>query len=285
MNNETPEVPASFKLVAAFDPLSGEYRGPVKAYRSPRDGTYPMPVNTVETFPAHDAPEGFAWRICSDKAAWEPVPDNRNVVVLDKATALPIAPLALGEPVPHSATTQPLPEIGQFEAAQWDGEGWIIVPDFSRSTVYDKGTGVRAHPLAIGAELPEHLTVSPPPSCGEGEAPRWCADIDGWQRVCDLRGRRYWLSDGTEHVIEGIGEDLPEDALVAAPAPTGEALATGARWKRDALLRQSDGVVIRALEMNEPVPPAWSAYRQALRDLPDCAGWPSAIEWPEPPIG
>ncbi|WP_066733516.1 phage tail assembly chaperone [Cupriavidus sp. D384] len=285
MSDEFREVPAPFKLVAAFDPQTGEYAGPVKAYRSPRDGMYPMPANTIDSFPEHDAPQKFAWRVCGDKSAWELVPDNRTVVVLDKATALPIAPLAFGEPIPASATTQPLPEIGEFEAVQWGGEGWMLVPDFSSSTVYEKGTGIRAHPPIIGAELPEHLTLCPPPACGEGAAPRWCDNTDGWQRVRDLRGQRYWLADGSEHVIEGIGEEPPKDAVVEEPPPTNEALATGARWKRDALLRRSDGVVIRALELGESVPAAWSAYRKALRDLPACAGWPSAINWPEPPIG
>ncbi len=29
--------------------------------------------------------------------------------------------------------------------------------------------------------------------------------------------------------------------------------------------------------------PAWETYRQALRDVPEQAGFPMSIEWPEKP--
>jgi hypothetical protein len=59
------------------------------------------------------------------------------------------------------------------------------------------------------------------------------------------------------------------------------------RAKRDRRLAETDWVVARAYERGEPVPEAWAAYRQALRDLPEqltdeqvLAG---DIPWPEPP--
>jgi len=59
------------------------------------------------------------------------------------------------------------------------------------------------------------------------------------------------------------------------------------RAERDRRLAETDWVVARAYERGEPVPEAWAAYRQALRDLPEqltdeqvLAG---DIPWPEPP--
>ena len=41
------------------------------------------------------------------------------------------------------------------------------------------------------------------------------------------------------------------------------------RVERDAMLKQTDWVVIRAQESGQPVPAEWVTYRQALRDLPN----------------
>lgn len=54
------------------------------------------------------------------------------------------------------------------------------------------------------------------------------------------------------------------------------------RHKRDALLIQSDWVVLRAADRSEPVPPAWLAYRQALRDVTEQQD-PLNIVWPVAP--
>ncbi len=59
------------------------------------------------------------------------------------------------------------------------------------------------------------------------------------------------------------------------------------RAKRDRRLAETDWVVARAYERGEPVPEAWAAYRQALRDLPaqltDEQVLAGDIPWPEPP--
>jgi len=71
---------------------------------------------------------------------------------------------------------------------------------------------------------------------------------------------------------------------------SGSALAGGRaafRAERDRRLAETDWTAVRAYERGEPVPEAWVAYRQALRDLPEqltdeqvLAG---NIPWPEPP--
>jgi len=76
----------------------------------------------------------------------------------------------------------------------------------------------------------------------------------------------------------------------------GEELLTNAwralRNERYMRLVVSDWAVIRAYERGEPVPEAWAAYRQALRDLPavltdeEVLAWyqgQGEIPWPTPP--
>ncbi len=59
------------------------------------------------------------------------------------------------------------------------------------------------------------------------------------------------------------------------------------RAERDRRLAETDWTVVRAYERGEPVPEAWAAYRQALRDLPeqltDKQVLAGDIPWPEPP--
>jgi hypothetical protein len=62
---------------------------------------------------------------------------------------------------------------------------------------------------------------------------------------------------------------------------------TAFRAERDRRLAETDWIIVRAHERNEPVPEAWAAYRQALRDLPerltDEQVLSGEIPWPEPP--
>lgn len=53
--------------------------------------------------------------------------------------------------------------------------------------------------------------------------------------------------------------------------------------ERNQRLADTDWVVLRNLETNEPVPEAWLTYRQALRDLPNVTSDYSNVEWPVRP--
>ena len=55
------------------------------------------------------------------------------------------------------------------------------------------------------------------------------------------------------------------------------------RAERNELLAASDWVVSFAYEKSEPVPAEWSAYRQALRDVPQQEGFPKDVVWPTKP--
>ena len=65
--------------------------------------------------------------------------------------------------------------------------------------------------------------------------------------------------------------------------------ASNARMLRDTLLAECDWVVAKAVEQNAQdnlgiqIPVVWLNYRQALRDIPQQAGFPTTIVWPVKP--
>lgn len=67
------------------------------------------------------------------------------------------------------------------------------------------------------------------------------------------------------------------------PVPTTAALAAEVRAERGRRLTASDWAVTRATELGGPVPAVWSAYRAALRAMPEQPGFPASVQWPEPP--
>jgi len=73
-----------------------------------------------------------------------------------------------------------------------------------------------------------------------------------------------------------------------APILTFEEKAQRVRGKRDFMFGQVDPIVsnpLRWAAMTEERRAAWSAYRQALLDVPQQAGFPDNIDWPVAPIG
>jgi len=52
------------------------------------------------------------------------------------------------------------------------------------------------------------------------------------------------------------------------------------RTQRDALLSQSDWTQVPDAPVDQA---AWAEYRQALRDVPEQAGFPTEITWPQKP--
>lgn len=80
--------------------------------------------------------------------------------------------------------------------------------------------------------------------------------------------------------------------LLPPPAPSLDALANAARIERDAALTASDFMVLRHRdELEEGIPTTLSAdeyqalikYRGQLRNVPEQAGFPTEIDWPEMP--
>lgn len=72
-------------------------------------------------------------------------------------------------------------------------------------------------------------------------------------------------------------------AAPAAPVQTTAQLAAAVRAQRDALMNACDWTQVT----DSPLPPetkaAWAAYRTALRNVPESAGFPQTITWPVAP--
>jgi|DEB0MinimDraft_6_1074348.scaffolds.fasta_scaffold70440_2 hypothetical protein len=79
-----------------------------------------------------------------------------------------------------------------------------------------------------------------------------------------------------------IGDSF-DGSVFGAPTPPLSELAADAREARDALLRQTDWVALKALESGVAVASDMASYRQALRDVPQQEGFPNSINWPTEP--
>lgn len=78
-----------------------------------------------------------------------------------------------------------------------------------------------------------------------------------------------------------IGDEYCDGQFIAKPIDS-EGLKDLIRKTRNGLLSQSDWTQV----LDAPVDrAAWASYRQALRDLPQQAGFPSVINWPIAPDG
>lgn len=56
-----------------------------------------------------------------------------------------------------------------------------------------------------------------------------------------------------------------------------------ARGDRNALLAACDWTMLPDAPLSDAERAAWSAYRQALRDVPSQPAFPDTIVWPDPP--
>lgn len=79
------------------------------------------------------------------------------------------------------------------------------------------------------------------------------------------------------------GETTAAEQEAAYKAQKDAEFAKSARDSRDTLLAECDWVVVKSLESGQAVPTEWANYRQALRDLPQQAGFPVTIVWPVKP--
>lgn len=71
--------------------------------------------------------------------------------------------------------------------------------------------------------------------------------------------------------------------IVAVPEPTTEEIAAQVRAKRDALLAETDFLMMPDYPLGEEDAAELKAYRQELRDVPTQGGFPTEITWPDFP--
>ena len=91
-----------------------------------------------------------------------------------------------------------------------------------------------------------------------------------------------------ESVVEASSEAELEEDLRFFGYPLGEFkndadFAAEAREKRNALIAETDFLVMPDYPLDDEKKGAVLAYRQALRDVPEQAGFPRQIDWPVKP--
>ena len=87
---------------------------------------------------------------------------------------------------------------------------------------------------------------------------------------------RIVRGDNLEWIVEAIPEKTEEEKY--------EEVCEAARSKRDALISETDYLMTSDYPIDDKTRQAVSAYRQALRDVPQQEGFPYTIVWPEKPV-
>ena len=101
------------------------------------------------------------------------------------------------------------------------------------------------------------------------------------QAQIDGKSMSVPLDPANRHYAEIMRQvDASELVVEPDPGPTEEQLAAQARSERDVLLSQSDWTQVADAPVDHQ---AWADYRQALRDVPQQAGFPTDINWPSKP--
>lgn len=94
---------------------------------------------------------------------------------------------------------------------------------------------------------------------------------------CNSQGDRYIKE------IEKTAEGKRQFQIVEVPEPTTEEIAAQVRAKRDALLAETDFLMMPDYPLGEEDAAELKAYRQELRDVPTQEGFPTEITWPDLP--
>jgi hypothetical protein len=85
-------------------------------------------------------------------------------------------------------------------------------------------------------------------------------------------------------IVNGIKIDMTLDEIEESEAQQAafseHYAAVDARTERDAKLTESDWTQVADAPVDQA---AWATYRQALRDIPEQAGFPNEVTWPTEP--
>lgn len=87
------------------------------------------------------------------------------------------------------------------------------------------------------------------------------------------------------HLLPDCCTEISEDEYVelsAPPPPTIEQLAEIARSKRNALIAETDYLLLPDYQITDEKLAAVKVYRQILRDITKQVGFPADIKWPNP---
>lgn len=90
---------------------------------------------------------------------------------------------------------------------------------------------------------------------------------------------------GGWRAVDGPEDVLPDETYSTVQPALAVDRAALMRAERDRLLATNVDAInaVRWAAMSEPDRAAWTAYRQALLDVPQQAGFPLEVEWPVVP--
>jgi hypothetical protein len=111
--------------------------------------------------------------------------------------------------------------------------------------------------------------------------PEFDQDTQNIEEISPVLSDGVWVQ--TWNVTEKYSESEKAEKIAERDSINLEMRSAQERFDRDALLLETDWVVIKALENSESVDADMTAYRQALRDVPSQSGFPDAIVWPTKP--
>ena len=111
--------------------------------------------------------------------------------------------------------------------------------------------------------------------------PEFDKDLQDIEEISPVLSEGVWVQ--TWSVTEKYSESEKAEKIAERDSNNLEIKRDYERTNRDALLLETDWVVIKALEKSESVDADMTTYRQALRDVPEQSGFPDAIVWPTKP--
>lgn len=79
-------------------------------------------------------------------------------------------------------------------------------------------------------------------------------------------------------IVDGVLVAMTDDEIATFNSDVAAQEEDTVRNQRDSLLQQSD-----VYALADRITDAWTAYRQALRDIPSQAGFPASVTWPTKP--
>lgn len=147
-----------------------------------------------------------------------------------------------GIALPGNATTEAPPECEAGTVAVYRDGAWVTLEDHRGETVYSTVTSI-AKIIAAPGPLPNDVTALEPP-----DYPIWDADAEAWTQDASARDT---------------------------------AMAEAVRAERDRRLAECDWTQMPDAPLDDTARAAWTIYRQALRDVPQQAGFPEAVAWPD----
>ena len=138
--------------------------------------------------------------------------------------------------------------------------------------VYDSKAGTqRARPVLRWGDVPEEMIPAQAAPGTDERAVHSPIGIPEFEPGPDGTDPRRWVYDPIgDRVDVSIGA---HEADFAGPEL--------ARANR--LLRATDWTQLPDARLSDKARAAWTLYREALRAVPQQAGWPADITWPQPP--